>query len=112
MVSTGDGPTEIMRSKDDDPWTAALPSILILTPVKNATSYLENYVAGLESLTYPRSRLSLGILESDSIDNTNTMLTTIASRLERRFSRVKILSRDYNFRLPAGVERWAPSYQK
>ena len=45
-------------------------TVLILTPVKNATGFLNTYFAGLEKLTYPGSSVSLGILESDSDDGT------------------------------------------
>ena len=45
-------------------------TVLILTPVKNATGFLDTYFAGLDKLTYPASSISLGFLESDSDDGT------------------------------------------
>jgi hypothetical protein len=50
----------------------AEPTILILTPVKNAARYLQRYVEGLLSLTHPHDRISIGILEGDSTDSTYT----------------------------------------
>ena len=44
--------------------------VLILTPMKSAQRHLDGYFAGLDRLTYPRRQLSLGILESDSTDDT------------------------------------------
>ena len=33
--------------------TSEPETVLILTPVKNATSFLDSYFAGLDKLTYP-----------------------------------------------------------
>ena len=118
MVTTGESSADIMQIESgahlesDAAGRPTLPSILVLTPVKNATNYLDGYIAGLEALNYPRARLSLGILEGDSTDNTKVALENIRPRLDRRFSRVKLLSRNYNFHMPAGVPRWTPAYQK
>ena len=46
------------------------PSVLILTPVKNAALHLSRYFALLDRLTYPAQLISLGLLESDSTDGT------------------------------------------
>jgi hypothetical protein len=37
-------------------------TVLVLTPVKDASRFAESYAAGLERLSYRRERLSLGIL--------------------------------------------------
>lgn len=87
------------------------PSVLILTPVKDAKSHLASYVAGLERLSYPRRLLSLGLLESDSADGTFGLLGELKERLERRFNRVSLDKHDFGFRMPPGVPRWAPAYQ-
>ncbi len=89
----------------------AEPSVLVLTPVKDAEPHLATYIAGFERLTYPRQSLSLGILESDSADGTFDLLGRLRERLEPRFSRVSFWKRDFGFRMPAGVSRWAPAYQ-
>ena len=44
--------------------------VLILTPVKDACRFLDGYFQGLMRLTYPSHLLSLGLLESDSYDET------------------------------------------
>jgi peptide chain release factor subunit 1 len=89
----------------------AAPSVLVLTPVKDAASHLETYVAGLERLSYPRQSLSLGMLEGDSVDGTFARLEEMRERLERRFMRVSFWKRDFGFRLPPGVPRWSSAYQ-
>ena len=45
-------------------------TVLILTPMKTASRYLEGYFKRLETLTYPHNLISLGILEGDSSDDT------------------------------------------
>lgn len=44
------------------------PRILIATPVKDATSHLDTHFALLNRLRYPRARITLAYLESDSRD--------------------------------------------
>jgi hypothetical protein len=87
------------------------PPVLILTPVKDATSHIETYLKGLERLTYPRELLSLGMLEGDSTDGTFALLCGLRARLEQRFSRVTLCKRDFGFKMPASVARWADAYQ-
>jgi hypothetical protein len=52
-----------MDGRDD---TAFGQKVLVLTPVKDAARHLERYIELLEGLSYPRSLLSLGRMESDS----------------------------------------------
>lgn len=88
------------------------PSVLILTPVKDAAAHVETYLTGLERLSYPRERLSLGMLESDSKDATFADLEIRKARLHERFSQVTLCKRDFGFRMPGGVARWADAYQR
>jgi hypothetical protein len=87
------------------------PKVLILTPLKSAASFLPRYVELIEALDWPRERLSLGMLESDSADDTLSVLETLRPRLETRCARVTISSHDYGFAIPEGQQRWTPSYQ-
>jgi len=89
----------------------APPRVLILTPIKDASAYLEAYVARIERLVYPREALSIGLLESDSRDETSTLLEQLRPRLEARCNRVTLIKRDFGFQMPRGVPRWAPVYQ-
>ena len=91
--------------------TVPAAKVLVLTPVKDAARHIERYVELLEGLTYPRSLLSVGLLESDSEDGTFEQLLKSRSRLELRCRQVHISRRDFGFRIPAGVPRWAPAYQ-
>jgi hypothetical protein len=89
-----------------------LPRVLVLTPMKDAERHLATYLAGLERLSYPRALFSLGLLESDSRDETFARLDQLRSRLEQRFIRVSMWKKDFGFRMPPGVPRWAPAYQR
>jgi len=88
-----------------------LPSVLVLTPMKNAADYLESYFSGLLRLDYPRGKLSLGILESDSTDGTPALLDVKSRSLTEAFRSLKLFKRDYGFSLPPDVTRWSPAFQ-
>lgn len=85
--------------------------MLILTPVKQAARHLDRYFSLIERLEHPSSRLSLGLLESDSTDDTFSSLQQRLPELRARYARVTLLRRDFGFRIPPGVPRWAPPLQ-
>lgn len=85
--------------------------VLVLTPVKDAAGHLDGYFEALGRLDCPLERLSLGLLESDSIDGTFDLLEERLPELRRRFRRVTLRKRDFGYRLPAGQPRWAPHLQ-
>jgi peptide chain release factor subunit 1 len=87
------------------------PTVLVLTPMKNASAHLADYIMLLERLDWPRDRLSLGILEGDSDDGTATALQVMRPRFDARFSRTTLVNRDYGFHLPPGVPRWSAPFQ-
>ena len=72
---------------------------------------MSRYVELIEALEWPRHRLSLGLLESDSSDGTADRLSALRPRLEARCGRVTILSHSYGFSIPDGQPRWTPAYQ-
>jgi glycosyltransferase involved in cell wall biosynthesis len=86
------------------------PTILILTPMKSASRYLKTYFFGLSRLTYTHRRLSLGILEGDSTDDTH-------AEVERHlaggndFRRTVLLKKDFGFHMPPGIPRYSAVYQ-
>jgi hypothetical protein len=87
------------------------PSVLILTPVKQATEHLNRYFELISRLTHPPDRLSLGLLESDSTDDTFSRLRAMLPALRGRFARVTLVQRNFGFHMPPGVPRWAPPLQ-
>jgi Anp1 len=87
------------------------PTVLILTPVKDATRALDAYCDLLDSLTFPRHRISIGLLESDSQDETWEALQERVPRLAQGRRRAAIWKRDFGFHFPPGVHRWETAFQ-
>ncbi|MDR3520859.1 MAG: hypothetical protein P4L54_04495 [Acidocella sp.] len=86
-------------------------TILILTPMKSAARYLERYFANLAKLTYPHERLSLGILEGDSEDDTPNQLAKQLTNGFADFARTTVSHRNFGFKIPPGVPRWTAGLQ-
>lgn len=90
----------------------SVPSVLILTPVKQAAGHLSRYFALIEQLEHPAERLSLGMLVSDSTDGTYEALEARLPELRSRLARVTLTRRDFGFELPQGLPRWAAAWQR
>jgi Anp1 len=86
-------------------------TVLILTPVKNASRFLDTYFAGLDKLSYPASSTSLGFLESDSDDGTFERIRERLGHLRRRYASAEIWQKNFNFRIPQGFPRWTHAFQ-
>lgn len=85
------------------------PKVLILTPVKDAVSFLPQFLENLRALTYPHDRLSLAFLESDSIDGTDKFIEQLLPEMRAKYTNVNLYKRDYGYH-PSTV-RWDPSQQ-
>ncbi|KAJ1999244.1 hypothetical protein H4R26_005146 [Coemansia thaxteri] len=80
-------------------------SLLILTPMKNNAVHLARYFALVDRLKYPRNKISIAFLVSDSTDQTQKML--IESKKwyqelapeEMRFKRFDIYRQDFFYTL-------------
>jgi hypothetical protein len=90
---------------------AAAATVLVLTPVKDAAGSLDRYCDLLDRLAWPRQRLSVGLLESDSRDGTWEALTALLPRLRAGRRRADIWKRDFGFRMPPGIPRWEHGLQ-
>lgn len=90
--------------------TDELPSVLVLTPVRNASPFLERYFENLSRLDYDPQQLTLGLLESDSTDGTWSRIERASSALSDRFADVTTLKRDFGVRLPG--PRYASEHQR
>src|SRR5690606_30106644 len=99
--STTGRPGATRRSSPTRPGASA-PRVLVLTPVKDAVPFLDRHFELLHRLDYPKRRLSLGFLESDSADGTHDALAARLPVLRRRFRRVGLWKKDFGFRLPPG----------
>lgn len=89
----------------------ASAKILILTPIKDAVKHASNYITALCRLSYPHACISIGLLESDSADNTYSVFQNLLPELGARFRKANLWKRDFGFQLPPGVRRSAPTFQ-
>lgn len=88
-----------------------MDSVLILTPVKDAFEYLDDYFARLSSLSYPLERVSVGVLESDSLDGTFEKTQALADQYGRQFASIQTFKYDFGFRMPKHIPRWEAAFQ-
>jgi len=101
-----------LRQPDPSPAGAdARPTVLILTPIKDAADCLDSYCQQLTHLTYPRRLLSLGLLGGDSTDSTYMDFQMRLPALRSQFRRVGLWKRDFGYQIPPGRPRWAPEIQ-
>jgi len=87
------------------------PTVLVLTPVKDAADCAETYCALLDALTYPRERLAVGLLEGDSVDGSYEAFARVLPRLAEGRRGARLWKRDFGFQPPLGLPRWAPQIQ-
>lgn len=87
------------------------PTVLILTPMKDAAPHLRSYFAGLERLTYPRRLISLGFLEGDSADDTAERVGARLAGLRAAFAGADLWRRHFGFKMPPGTPRWEHGFQ-
>jgi hypothetical protein len=87
-------------------------SVLILTPMKSASRFLDTYFAGLEKLDYPHDLLSLGILEGDSLDATFEAVRRKLEHACKGFRRKVLVKKDFGFMLPREAHRHANVFQE
>ena len=86
----------------------AQQKLLILTPLKDAESYLDEYFLNLRRLNYPPNLISLAFLVSDSTDNTHSKLKKISNNLKQlnpkqRFESITIFTKDFHFDLSSAA---------
>ena len=81
------------------------PTVLILTPFKDASKNLERYFGLLNNLTYPKKLISLGFLESDSQDTTYNDVKERLTHLREIFNDVNLWKKDFGFQIPHGQPR-------
>ncbi|KAJ2807669.1 hypothetical protein H4S07_003545, partial [Coemansia furcata] len=102
--------TVLKKNKDVSPQTldSDSDSILILTPMKNNAKYITKYFELIEGLEYPRNKISLALLVSDSTDDTQELLIKMKKKYQKdgpkemRFKRFDIFRQDFFYALPHG----------
>ncbi|BGO94946.1 hypothetical protein NBRC10512_000625 [Rhodotorula toruloides] len=86
----------------------AKEKLLILTPLKDASPWLDEYFENIARLNYPPNLVSLAFLVSDSTDDTVAKLRRRAARLAKLpkaqgYDSITILQKDFNFNLASEV---------
>lgn len=75
--------------------------VLILTPLRDAASYLTRYFGLLSQLTYPHELIDLAFLVGDSTDDTLAVLSSELNRIQKQveekvaFRHVSIIQKDF-----------------
>jgi hypothetical protein len=86
------------------------PSVLVLTPMRDVALHLPRYFDLLDRLEVPAARLSLGILEGDSVDHSRALLDHHLAGVQRRFRSIRVASWSHGHH-PEG-DRRAPAAQR
>ena len=110
-VRSAHEPTVTAVDSIDAATTPQTPSVLVLTPVKDAARHAAGYVDRILSLDHPLDHLSVGVLVSDSTDGTEAAFARELPRLENVGIDTTLLRRDFGYRIPDGLPRWDQSVQ-
>ena len=73
------------------------PHLLILTPVKNALPFLRLYFHNLQKISYPKEKISIAFLDSDSNDGTYEGLQKLKEHYGNIFSQISIYQHDFSY---------------
>ena len=82
--------------------------VLIVTPLRNAAPYIEQYFDLITLLTYPHRLIDLAFLVGDSTDDTLAVLSMELERIQSRtdqvpFHSVMIVEKDFGIKLSQDV---------
>ncbi|MCW3105221.1 MAG: Anp1 [Bacteroidetes bacterium] len=87
------------------------PLVLILTPLKDAAKNLELYFSLLEKISYPKKKISIAFLESDSSDTTYADIQARLPQLKKKYHKATLCKKDFGFRIPEGMPRYWETIQ-
>lgn len=82
-----------------------------MTPIKDSARDADGYFSRLRSLTYPANLLSVGILESDSRDDSFDRFSKHCEENASHFRNINIWKKNFDYQIPAGPQRWEPKIQ-
>ncbi|CAO3617406.1 unnamed protein product [Cunninghamella blakesleeana] len=80
-------------NKEDD-------HVLIVTPLKNASPYLKKYFELVDQLDYPKDKITIAFLVSDTTDDTVAQLKQQQKKWKNKYHRFHIYEKDFRFELP------------
>jgi hypothetical protein len=87
-----------------------LPRVAIFVPVKDAAPFIEQHMALIDALDWPKDRLRLVYCEGDSDDDSRARLEDIQRQRASDFADFQILSHRSGLRLDR-KNRWKPKHQ-
>ncbi|CAL8584242.1 hypothetical protein XPA_009847 [Xanthoria parietina] len=105
-----ESPTIEYLNLDNASFTSgAADRVLILTPLRDASSHLETYFKLLQELTYPHQSIDLAFLVGDCKDDTLDVLQHHLKQLQAasnptRYRSAMIIEKDFGDNLPQSVE--------
>lgn len=110
-ASAGSAPSTRVkpRLRDETPGTtqdAAPRQVLILAPLRNEARSLPDLIAALLALTYPRSALTIGLIDDGSTDGSGRLMDELAARHPHVSVLHNPASRGKANALNAGLRHW------
>ncbi|KAL8879047.1 MAG: hypothetical protein Q9198_003265, partial [Flavoplaca austrocitrina] len=104
-----ESPTIEYINLDNASFTNGGDRVLILTPLRDASSHLETYFKLIQELNYPHRSIDLAFLVGDSKDDTLEALQDHVKRLQmadnpNRYRSAMIVEKDFGDDLPQSVE--------
>ncbi|KAJ5098178.1 hypothetical protein N7532_005179 [Penicillium argentinense] len=84
--------------------------VLMLTPLRDASSHLPMFFSHLRNLTYPHNLIDLAFLVSDSRDDTLNMLSTMLTEIQNdpdpkmSFGEISVIQKDFGQKVLQDVE--------
>jgi hypothetical protein len=82
-----------------------LPRVFIATPMKNVAASIDRYAGVIEGLAYPREKLSIGLVVSESADDTVAAAHRLAGRWREMFASAEVVEVDYGYDVKARARR-------
>ncbi|KAI4283344.1 MAG: hypothetical protein L6R38_002230 [Xanthoria sp. 2 TBL-2021] len=94
---------------DNTSFTNGGDRVLVLTPLRDASSHLETYFQLIQELNYPHQSIDLAFLVGDSEDDTFEVLQNHLKRLQAasnptRYRSAMVIEKDFGDNLPQTVE--------
>ncbi|KAI4258575.1 MAG: hypothetical protein L6R42_005016 [Xanthoria sp. 1 TBL-2021] len=102
-------PTIEYLDLDNTSFTNGGDRVLILTPLRDASSHLETYFQLIQELNYPHQSIDLAFLVGDSKDDTLEVLQSHLKRFQAasnptRYRSAMVIEKDFGDNLPQTVE--------
>lgn len=89
-----------------------LPYILITSLFYNSELHVNRFFNLIYNLSYPKSHISIGILEGDSKDNTSFLIESNIKRIKNMYHSILFIHKNVYSNIPNTVERYSYHLQK